>query len=103
MALTNDARSREAWEQELARLREQRQARRDGVEYTPAQPAGAAAPTVQAAVQQQTFTRTAPRVEISLEQLAAESRGREYVPEQISFQRVSARTKERSMSMGNQR
>ena len=101
MAKTNDPARRAQWEKELSELRQMRDARRNGVEYVPeaTQPA---AEQPQVMVQAQPlFTQASPRVEISIEQLTAEVNGRVYKPEEISYERVSQRTRERTAEMGN--
>jgi len=107
MAKINNSNRMANWDAELSVLREKRQARRDGVEYTPETPQPAvqqAAYAPQAPVRevaQQLFTQSAARVEISIEQLTAEVNGRVYKPENISYERVSVRTRERTNEMGN--
>ena len=100
MAKTNDPARRAQWEKELSELRQMRDARRNGVEYVPeaSQPA---AERPQAAYEPQVMVQASPRVEISIEQLTAEVNGRVYKPEEISYERVSQRTRERTAEMGN--
>ena len=101
MAKTNNSNRMANWDAELSVLREKRQARRDGVEYAPqtAQPT-AYEPQVQEPMRD--YTQQSPRVEISIEQLTAEANGRVYKPETIRYERVSVRTRERTVEMGNQ-
>ena len=93
MAKINNSNRMANWDAELSVLREKRQARRDGVEYSPQAPVREVA--------QPLFTQSAARVEISIEQLTAEVNGRVYKPENISYERVSVRTRERTNEMGN--
>ena len=103
MAKNNDARKAQ-WENELNELRQMRQARQKGVEYVPAasQPTTTEPQVREQEYRQPVFTREASRVEISIEQLTAETNGRVYKPETIAYERVSTRTRERSsLDMGN--
>ena len=97
MANFKDSNRKAQWEQELSSLRQQRQARRDGVEYVP-QPVQEIAQEPQqqmAAMEAPQFYAQQARVEISIEQLTAEANGRVYHPEQISYERVSTLSRER--------